>query len=352
MIPLLADTPDLSVLQDDKSWKTIRENAGRYGVAALMAYAVRPHVSSAERAWCDKVLTDCWMRHERMLRHLEFVLSLFADEGIPVVSLKGPLLARRYYTPAFLRKPAMDLDVAVVGRDLARACSTLVKAGYIQDESISEAKAWSHHVIFSHPSRPRVELHFRLSHQALGIPIEHLIERAVSCPVPNGREALVLGAADQLLHLAVHLGRSRFGTLFNLYELRRVCGMEPPGVRAEAIERAVDYRFCGVLRMLDIAFRTHWGEPFLPPEVVVPKTWLNGRLNEKLYEAFERWSEPGVGLTLGTRLRGRWLEFQITDTPADAARSLKLLARRARFQIARGAWGKTKDLAYGPDYTR
>jgi hypothetical protein len=30
---------------------------------------------------------------------------------------------------------------------------------------------------------------------------------------------------------------------------------EPPGVQAEAIEMAVDHHFCGVLRMIDIAFR-------------------------------------------------------------------------------------------------
>jgi hypothetical protein len=351
LIPLLAEPPDLSALQDDACWKAVRDNAGRYGVAALVAYAARSHVSAAERNWCDRVLTDSWTRHERMLRQLEFVLGLLADEGIPAISLKGPLLAQRYYTPAFLRKPPMDLDVAVTGLDLERASNALVKAGYKQDAPISEAKAWSHHVTLSHPSRPRVELHFRLSHQALGIPVDQFFERTLSCRLPNGREAQVLGPADQILHLALHLAHSRFGTLFNLYELRRVCRAEPASVRTEAIRKAVDNHSCGVLRMVDIAFRVRWGERFLPPDAAVPKTWLNSRLNEKLYAEFERSSEPGLGLTLAARLRGRWLEFQITDAPADALRSLKLLAQTARFQIAKGAWGKVKDLTYGPDYS-
>jgi hypothetical protein len=352
LIPLLADTPDLSVLRDDQSWKTIGGNAGRYGVAALVAYAARPHVSSAERAWCDKVLTDSWMRHERRLRHLEFVWGVLAAEGIPAISLKGPLLAQRYYSPAFLRKPAMDLDVAVAAHDLEAACQALVEAGYTQDAPIAEAKAWSHHVTFSHPSRPRVEVHFRLSHQALGIPVEQFFERTVPWRLPNGQEARVLGPADQLLHLILHLGQSRFGTLFNLYELRRVCAAEPSSIRMEAIRRVIDNNFCGVLRMLDIAFRVCWNEPFVPHGTTIPKTWLNWRLNERLYAQFERASKPGVGLTLATRLRGRWLEFQLTDRPHDAVRSMKLLAQTTRFQIARGAWGKVKDLTYGPDYTR
>jgi hypothetical protein len=351
LVLLLAEPPDLSVLQDEAFWKNIKENAGRYGVAALVAYAARAHVSPKERAWCDRVLIESWTRHERMLRHLEFVLGLLANEKIRAISLKGPLLAERYYTPAFLRKPAMDLDVAVAGHDLEGACNALVKGGYKQDAPISEAQAWSHHVTLSHPSKPRVELHFRLSHHALGIPVDQFFDRAISRSLPNGQEALVLGPADQILHLALHLAHSRFGTLFNLYELRRVCRAEPPSVRAEAIQRAIDHHFCGVLRMVDIAFRVRWNEPFLPLEVVLPRTWLNGRLNEKLYDDFERWSVPGRPLSLAGRLWGRWLEFQITDAPSDALRSFKLLGQTARFRVAKRAWGTIKNVKYGPDYT-
>src|SRR5579863_4809468 len=46
--PLLAEPPDLSALRDEPSWNRVREHAGRYGVAALVAHAARPHVSPAE----------------------------------------------------------------------------------------------------------------------------------------------------------------------------------------------------------------------------------------------------------------------------------------------------------------
>jgi hypothetical protein len=103
--------------------------------------------------------------------------------------------------------------------------------------------------------------------------------------------------------------------------------------------------------MTDVAFRARLGEPFLPPEVMLPETWLNWRLNEKLYKAFEHWSVPDRELTLAARLWGRWLELQITDGPSDALRSMKLLAQTARFQLAKGAWGTVKNLTYGPDYS-
>jgi hypothetical protein len=348
LIPLLAEPPDFSSLHDDRSWNTIKEYAGRYGVAALVAWTARPHVSPAERPWCDRILTQSWARYERMLGHLEYVLNLLAAEGIPTIALKGPLLAQRYYTPPFLRKASIDLDVAVMEKDLVAACNALIKSGYELDDPISEAKSVSHHVALTHSSRARVELHFKLSHQTLGIPVDQFFERAVPCRLPGGQEARVLGSADQLLHLVLHLAHSRFGTLFHLCEIRRAFRAEPAAVREEAVGRAIAHRFCGVLRMTDIAFRTRLGEPFLPPGLAVPATWMNWRLNQKLYRAFEAWSLPDHELTLAARLWGRWLEFQITDGPSDAVRSLKLLARTARFRIATRAWGTSKNLTYVP----
>jgi Uncharacterised nucleotidyltransferase len=348
LVSLLSEPPDLSLLQDESSWNRIKQHSGSYGVAPLVAYAVRSHLSPPERVWCDRVLVDSWARHDAMLRQLEYVLGLLTDKGIPAIALKGPLLARRYYEPAFLRKPSMDLDLAVTEQDLGAACNVLVGAGYQQNAPIGEALALSHHVTLSHPSRPRVELHFRLSHQTLGIPVDQLFERTIPCRLPAGPEARVLGPADQLLHLVLHLAQSRFGTLFHLYEIRRAFNAESPAVRAEALQRAVDHRFCGALRMMDVAFRTRLGEPFLPPGASIPSTWLNWRLNENLYRSFELWSVPGRQLNLAARLWGRWLEFQITDAPSDALRSMKLLAQTARFQISSRAWGTMKNLTYAP----
>jgi hypothetical protein len=349
LTPLLADPPDLSVLQDEPSWNRIKEHAASYGVAPLVAYASRSHVSPAERCWCDRVLVDSWVHHERMLWHLEYLLSLLAGERIRTLALKGPLLARRYYDPPFLRKPSVDLDLAVVEHDLERACQVLTGVGYTLDWPIADAVAQQHHVQLSHPSRPHLELHFRLSHKALGIPVDEFFDRAVSCRLPSGREVQILGPADQILHLVLHLVQSRFGTLFHLYEIRRVCRAEPAGVLVEAADRAADHHYCGAFRMMDIAFRSRWDEPFLPPAVLVPKTWLNWRLTPKLYRTFERYSTPGRGQSLATRLWARWLDFQLTDRPAEAIREAAFFVKTARFYIGDSeAWGTPRHIHFGP----
>ncbi len=350
LAPVLADPPDLSAVHDEESWKLIRKHAGRYGVAPLVAYAARPHVSPAERVWCDRVLIDSWRRHESTLRHLEYLLSLFASEGIATIALKGPLLARRYYDPPFLRKPSLDIDLGVGEADLERACRALAGIGYALDLPLSYAREHSHHVELSHASRPHVELHFRLSHRALGIPVSEFFDRAATCCLPSGQNALVLGPADQLLHLVLHLSQSRFGTLFHLCEIRRVCKAEPVEVRAEAVRLAARYHYCGAFRVMDIAFRTRWNESFLPPGHPLPKTWLDWRLTPALYHRFENWSLPGRQLSVAQRIWARWLDFQLTDRPADALRLALFFAKTAGFSITmKNAWGGTKRLRFAPD---
>ena len=346
LTPLLADKPDWSVLANTEAWSTIRQHAGRYGVAQLIAYAVRSQVSGEDRAWCDRTLVESWTRHERMLRHLENLVELSAEKNIPVLCLKGPLLARRYYNPPFLRKPSMDLDLAIREKDLPRACEALEGIGYIPVSSIAEAVRETHHLELNHPSRPHLELHYRLTHRALGIRVDELFDRAVTVSFPGGREARILGDADQLLHLILHLAQSRFGTLFHLYEIRKVSRTIAPGVVAEAIRRAVRHHYSATVRMMDIAFRERWNEPFIPEGVEVPKTWLNWRVTPKLYRAFVEFSLPGREMSVIERMRARWLDFQLTDRPADAWRAAMFFLETARYSLTRASLWRDREIRF------
>lgn len=347
---LVSESPDLSIVTDPDLWAVVKSNAGRHGVAPLIASIARPHVNTAERAWCDRVLVSSWNRHEQTLKHLEDVLFLLEDAGVPALALKGPLLARRYYQPAFLRKASTDLDLAVKKEDLDRACEALARAGYRPEERMRESKAIGHHVTLEHPSRPTLELHFRLSHKALGIPVSGFLDRAALYRLPGGREARILSPADEILHLVLHRASGRFATLFHLYEVRRIWAAAPPEVRKEAVRMGARHHFTGVFAMTDIAFRARWGEPMLTPDLALEPTWLQWRLTESLYAEFEHCSDPGRELPLAIRLRRKWLDFQVTDRPVDALRFMADMARIACFQLFRQGW-RTVDVAAGHSKT-
>lgn len=89
--------------------------------------------------------------------------------------------------------------------------------------------------------------------------------------------------------------------------------------------------------MTDVAFRVRWGERFLADDDL-PKTWLHSRITEQLYKEFEMLSDPGRELPLSARLGRRWIDFQLTDRPADARRFAAIMLRIAWYQLWRRGW--------------
>ncbi len=341
LIALLGDTPDLALITDPALWPVIQAHAQRHGVTQLVASVVRPHVTGADRIWCDQVLTRSWRRHDKNLADLEFVTSVLNGAGIKSLTLKGALLARRHYQPPFLRKPSGDVDLAVRSADLERACAAFTTVGYEPACSLREARARSHHLELNHPSRPHLELHFRLSHGAFGIPVDEFFERAVRQQIPNGSEALVLSPADELLHLVLHRAYGRFATLFHLFEIRRIWRAATPEIREETLRLAAKHHFAGAFWLTHMAFEYHWGEAFIAPGSL-PNTWLHSRINRALYERFERWSDPGRELPLFVRLGRRWVDFQVTDSLADATRFARVISRVAWYQLRHRGWRTVK----------
>jgi hypothetical protein len=335
LIPLLRVPADPAHAVDSALWRRVRKAAPALGVSTVIAWNVRPFLPPDELTWCRRVLRASWARHHRDLQRLCRIADIFRANSIDCIALKGPALALRYYDPPFLRRPSSDLDLGLRKSDLPRACRALALEGFAPACSVREALALHHHVVLSHPDGTRVELHFRLSHGPLGLEMDGLFDESVPYCLPGGSQIRILAPADEIFHLALHLAADRFGTFFHLYELWKLWPEQPDSVREAVVRKAVDRHFCGVLALTELAFQSTWGRPFLPPEVKLPRTWLGHKVDLKLYRAYLAnmvgENRPGVA----SRLRGRWLDFQLTDHPADAARLAYLVARLAAVEMNR-----------------
>jgi hypothetical protein len=278
------------------------------------------------------------MRHSRNLNELDDILAHLEHAGIEALVLKGPVLASRYYQPPFLRKPSSDLDLAIKREDLERAFDTLSKLGYKSEVSAREKKTISHHLELIHPTRARVELHFRLSHKGLGIPTDEFFERSASYELPQGRMVRVLSPADEILHLTLHSISGRFATLFHLYEVRKIWKLASPEIRRDAVRKAAQYHFTGAFAMTDVAFRVRWGDAMITRDLPLEPTWLHWRVNPELYHQFERCSDPGRELPLKVRLERKWLDFQMTDRAVDGLKFGADMLLITWFQLLRKGW--------------
>lgn len=338
LLPIFREKPDLSAVHDPELWEIIQRCAGRHGMAPLLAYAVQSHVHAEERAWCARTLAQSWASYQRSLRGLEFVAATLDRRGIQLLALKGPVLAARSYQPPFLRMPSGDLDFAVRACDIDEACAALSEVGYTLESPLETARAFSHHVVMLHPARVALELHFRMSHGPFGLPVDPFIEQAVRYRLQNGTEVLILEGAAEVFHLALHAVCGRFRPFFHLYELRRICIARGPATVRQAAAMAAECNMAGVFALIDAAFQSCWGERFLSADVLMPQTWLQWRINEKLYQACLQWSESASAHSLRSRLQGRWLDLQTTDRPSDALRRIEMLTRFAWFQLRGRVW--------------
>jgi hypothetical protein len=118
-----------------------------------------------------QTLGELFKRNTFNMLHLsgemEKVSKLFNENQIPMLVLKGPVLAKDLYGDISLRTCG-DLDILVSINDLEKVDVLLQKQGYIKDEFIN--KSWNdwrwrnHHIGYIHPQRKvNIEIHWRLN---------------------------------------------------------------------------------------------------------------------------------------------------------------------------------------------
>ncbi len=134
------------------------------------------------------------------------VLAAFAEEGLPVIALKGLSLARQVYGDIALR-PMSDIDLLVKEEDLVRAGRILLTLGYGQDcpawESMSKG---SHHLPpFRNGSSATIEVHWTIvpPDSPIRVDLDGLWKRARPIEVDDVG-ALALSPEDLVLHLCIH----------------------------------------------------------------------------------------------------------------------------------------------------
>lgn len=212
-----------------RDWQRLLAVAERHGVLAYVQralYAVPVVPDTVHRA-LQEGLTAVVLRQALLEDTLRRVLEALNAAGVPVIVLKGPVLARTLYPSAVFR-PYSDLDLVVPAPCEERAVAALTAVGLHEVPFAAEEARRAHacpeldaayHRVFHAPDgRAVVELH--LDPLQLGLrPAceEERWRRAV--PAPGLPGALMLGPEDQLVHLCVHAQKHGYSRLIWLKDL-------------------------------------------------------------------------------------------------------------------------------------
>jgi hypothetical protein len=164
---------------------------------------------------------------------LRGILQAFAAQSIPVIPLKGPMLAERIYGSTDLRV-SRDLDLLVQPRDLNAAGSVLAKLGFTGDSGLDE---------YDHQWRrgaTLVELHFDVVN-----PLDFRFDTASAWERAAARQFLGqpvyrFAPADELLYLCLHGVRHRFERLNHVLDVARALECLGPEIAPMAFEDGPD----------------------------------------------------------------------------------------------------------------
>jgi hypothetical protein len=233
------------------SWSRLVDRAEAHGVVPLAARSLValgwPDVPSPVRAAFEAARRINAARNALLARALGRVLEGLGRVGVPVIPLKGVALSESLYGDAALRVSA-DLDVLVPRECVARAWTVLGELGYgiadheerVEASEVGLLLESNIEYAFASPEAAGcpVELHWdiawRWPHSALAI--ADLWADARPRPF-RGAPALALAPEWELLYLAVHAARHRWGALKWLVDIHEICrrgGLDWGKVRAKA----------------------------------------------------------------------------------------------------------------------
>lgn len=203
------------------AWRALAQAAAIEGIDLVLFEWMRPALTPDAVRWLDLRLAATRMRHALNLEAAREVLDAFEASGIRAAPLKGPLLAERLYAPPHLRS-SVDIDVLVDPASFERASAILVELGYAPPsaEAIAYFRAVHHDVIFFHPTRLPVELHFRaMSSFGASISAADLLGRASVAGKGGAAGGRGLEPDDEFVYLSVHAAAHRFGRLSWVHDL-------------------------------------------------------------------------------------------------------------------------------------
>jgi hypothetical protein len=144
-----------------------------------------------------------------LMAELLRLLGVFRQNGIPVATFKGPLLAELVYGDLSLRE-FVDLDVIVHQADLRKAEDILNACGYVAEIPDKDYRSTflSHHCqyVFRHSQTEScVDLHWQLSGKGVAFPVQSAeVWSKLRSVTIAGRTVLTLANDDLALLLAAH----------------------------------------------------------------------------------------------------------------------------------------------------
>ena len=180
---------------------------------------------------------------------MEQINRLGNENHIPILFLKGPVLAKELYGDVSLRTSS-DLDILVPIQKLNDMEELLQNAGYVKDEYIetilNDWKWRHHHFTYIHPTKEvKVEVHWRLNPGLGKEPsFNEMWERKCTSYLTKS-PLYFLGKEDLFLFLVSHGARHGWSRLRWLFDIHQIVKSDLDWAKIHTLLRENEYLHLG-----------------------------------------------------------------------------------------------------------
>lgn len=213
------------LLASPLDWTSLIEQADRHGMILLLHRHLQKFPNTAIPQSAVAALVDrsrqCLVWNLQLHHELIRLLGEFNRAGIPVLPLKGPVLAELLYGDEALR-PTNDIDLLVRSEDGEKAELVLMSAGYREAvPRVQEADLYHYSFVKEGTKETDVlvELHWDLNKSHIArLDIREIWGFASRC-FWEEREIWTMAPPHLLLYLCLHAAKDGLGSLKQLLDI-------------------------------------------------------------------------------------------------------------------------------------
>ncbi len=214
----------------DTNWPALLTLAENHSVLPFIHRALAANGAQMPDSFLSAV-RDCIASTEMLALELERLLDGFAQHGIEVVPLKGPVLAEALYGDVTMRS-CVDLDLLVRVDDFSQAEKLLIRAGWVAS---SPADDYQRKFV---RNGVLVELHFGIaSPRVFPFDLDGMWRRVESGTF-RGHPLKAMSETDRALYLLLHGLKHGYGKLIWVLDAARALAAMKECSPREFLERA------------------------------------------------------------------------------------------------------------------
>lgn len=252
------DARVLALARAEINWDSLLRTALHHGVMPLLYHQLNTVCPEAVPGDFIEHLHNYFYlnaaRNLLLTEELCRIVKLFEEEGIPVLSYKGPTLAASVYGELALRQFS-DLDLMIHAGDIRRVSKLMIAQGYRIQFDLTPAQEASYlrsgcEILFSHEERQIfVDVHwsFLLGSFSPRLEMERFWRRSQSLALEN-TAIPTFSAEDMLIILCLHGGKELWAKLIWICDVAELIAAHEDELDWEKV--MAEARTLGVLRML------------------------------------------------------------------------------------------------------